>query len=291
MDAYPPFQPYALSAGPAHLRQPLPPMASVFPVPPPRSSPSLSSRGSPPVTYVYPAHYTIKQEPPHSPPPQKLRLRQQDQAAAAAAKLHRDHLRKVSHSAIERRRRERINDKIMQMKSLVPACANQDSLHKLRILEEAIQYIHILKGELAEARGGGERGHDEHDADDDDHDEHKTSPLQAPHPYDTPATAHRQHLVVSDCSPLPRPAAFATTHHHPSSPVASPSSSSSSSSSPACASEADFDEVPGARELLLLSGQHRILRPSPEPSEPLRGSHCPQHPPRQPKMSVGHLLC
>ncbi|KAJ3152254.1 hypothetical protein HDU89_001474 [Geranomyces variabilis] len=282
MDTYPPFQPYALSAGPCHLRQPLPPMASVFPVPPPRSSPSLSSGGSPPLAYVYPAHYAIKQEPPHSPPPQKLR--QQDHAAAAAAKLHRDHLRKVSHSAIERRRRERINDKIMQLKSLVPACANQDSLHKLRILEEAIQYIHILKDELADARG--ERQHDGRR----DVDEQKTSPLQAPHPYDTPATAHRQHLVVSDCPPLPRPATFAAAYS--SSPVASPSSSSSSSSSPACASEADFDEVPGARELLLLSGQqhHRITRPSPEPSEPLRSSQC-QQPPRQPKMSVGSLLC
>ncbi|CAG8558829.1 8563_t:CDS:2 [Ambispora gerdemannii] len=39
--------------------------------------------------------------------------------------------RKVSHSAIERRRRERINDKIMQLKELIPICADQDHLHKL----------------------------------------------------------------------------------------------------------------------------------------------------------------
>ncbi|GBC07863.1 hypothetical protein RclHR1_07740002 [Rhizophagus clarus] len=60
--------------------------------------------------------------------------------------------RKVSHSAIERRRRERINDKILQLKELIPSCADQDHLHKLSILQSAIEYIQYLQGCVAESR-------------------------------------------------------------------------------------------------------------------------------------------
>ncbi|RIA83808.1 hypothetical protein C1645_716012 [Glomus cerebriforme] len=58
--------------------------------------------------------------------------------------------RKVSHSAIERRRRERINDKIMQLKELIPSCADQDHLHKLSILQSAIEYIQYLQDRVTE---------------------------------------------------------------------------------------------------------------------------------------------
>ncbi|KAG0230269.1 hypothetical protein BGW42_001067 [Actinomortierella wolfii] len=57
----------------------------------------------------------------------------------------REMMRKVSHSAIERRRRERINDKILQLKHLVPACVDEDHLHKLSILQSTIEYIQYLK--------------------------------------------------------------------------------------------------------------------------------------------------
>ncbi|KAG0275266.1 hypothetical protein BGZ97_010337 [Linnemannia gamsii] len=57
-------------------------------------------------------------------------------------------MRKVSHSAIERRRRERINDKILQLKHLVPACVDEDHLHKLSILQSTIEYIQHLKSVL-----------------------------------------------------------------------------------------------------------------------------------------------
>ncbi|KAF9979046.1 hypothetical protein BGZ73_007148 [Actinomortierella ambigua] len=57
----------------------------------------------------------------------------------------REMMRKVSHSAIERRRRERINDKILQLKHLVPACIDEDHLHKLSILQSTIEYIQYLK--------------------------------------------------------------------------------------------------------------------------------------------------
>lgn len=57
----------------------------------------------------------------------------------------REQARKVSHSAIERRRRERINDKISQLKDLIPACSDRENLHKMTILQSAIDYITYLK--------------------------------------------------------------------------------------------------------------------------------------------------
>jgi len=63
----------------------------------------------------------------------------------------REMMRKVSHSAIERRRRERINDKILQLKHLVPACVDEDHLHKLSILQSTIEYIQYLKSVVPES--------------------------------------------------------------------------------------------------------------------------------------------
>jgi hypothetical protein len=60
----------------------------------------------------------------------------------------RDHQRRISHSAIERRRRERINDKMSQLRRLVPSCRGQDHLHKLSVLQYAIEYIHELRRKL-----------------------------------------------------------------------------------------------------------------------------------------------
>jgi hypothetical protein len=60
----------------------------------------------------------------------------------------REQLRKVSHSAIERRRREKINIKIQQLRQLIPSCADQDHLHKLNILQSAIEYIGYLHNVL-----------------------------------------------------------------------------------------------------------------------------------------------
>jgi hypothetical protein len=62
----------------------------------------------------------------------------------------REHARKVSHSAIERRRRERINDKIIQLKDLIPSCADRENLHKMTILQSAIDYITYLKKVIEE---------------------------------------------------------------------------------------------------------------------------------------------
>ncbi|KAJ3121825.1 hypothetical protein HK098_003339 [Nowakowskiella sp. JEL0407] len=61
--------------------------------------------------------------------------------------------RKISHSAIERRRRERINDKIDQIRALIPACANRDGLHKLSVLQYAIDYIQQIQRVLEKNEG------------------------------------------------------------------------------------------------------------------------------------------
>ncbi|KAF9371208.1 hypothetical protein CPB97_002162 [Podila verticillata] len=71
--------------------------------------------------------------------------RRSSSSAKAVDQETRDMMRKVSHSAIERRRRERINDKILQLKHLVPSCVDEDHLHKLSILQSTIEYIQHLK--------------------------------------------------------------------------------------------------------------------------------------------------
>ncbi|KAF9995429.1 hypothetical protein BGZ79_010892 [Entomortierella chlamydospora] len=71
--------------------------------------------------------------------------------AKAVDQEAREMMRKVSHSAIERRRRERINDKILQLKHLVPACVDEDHLHKLSILQSTIEYIQYLKSVIPES--------------------------------------------------------------------------------------------------------------------------------------------
>ncbi|KAL1920190.1 uncharacterized protein VTP21DRAFT_1336 [Calcarisporiella thermophila] len=121
------------------------------------SSPSVSSGGLHP---IHPAtlpspHHLIVVNPTHLPPHHV----QPVQVVYGSPQLYstnpstadqREMARKVSHSAIERRRRERINDKIMQLKQLIPTCADQDHLHKLSILESAIAYIRYLQSVVDE---------------------------------------------------------------------------------------------------------------------------------------------
>ncbi|KAI8915437.1 hypothetical protein DFJ77DRAFT_462685 [Powellomyces hirtus] len=54
-------------------------------------------------------------------------------------------LRRVAHSVVEKRRRERIRDKIEVLRSLVPTCNMQPNLHKLNVLEHTIDYIHFMR--------------------------------------------------------------------------------------------------------------------------------------------------
>jgi hypothetical protein len=41
-----------------------------------------------------------------------------------------------------------MNDKIMQLKDIIPTCADQNNLHKLTILQSAIDYIQHLKNQV-----------------------------------------------------------------------------------------------------------------------------------------------
>ncbi|KAK9447598.1 uncharacterized protein V1518DRAFT_421415 [Limtongia smithiae] len=81
-------------------------------------------------------------------------------AAAPAPKTRRGHgvsaatrktARKIAHSAIERRRRSKMNDEFDALKSMVPACrvasqANgETNLHKLGILQATVEYLRYLE--------------------------------------------------------------------------------------------------------------------------------------------------
>ncbi|KAF9164061.1 hypothetical protein DFQ26_001848 [Actinomortierella ambigua] len=80
-----------------------------------------------------------------SPSPSTSKRRSASLSNRSVEQEAREMMRKVSHSAIERRRRERINDKILQLKHLVPACVDEDHLHKLSILQSTIEYVQYLK--------------------------------------------------------------------------------------------------------------------------------------------------
>ncbi|KAI1825488.1 hypothetical protein F4861DRAFT_191537 [Xylaria intraflava] len=51
--------------------------------------------------------------------------------------------RKTAHSLIERRRRSKMNDEFAVLKGLIPDCTGE--MHKLAILQAAIEYVHYLK--------------------------------------------------------------------------------------------------------------------------------------------------
>ncbi|KAI2624793.1 hypothetical protein GGS21DRAFT_493800 [Xylaria nigripes] len=51
--------------------------------------------------------------------------------------------RKTAHSLIERRRRSRMNEEFAILKGLIPDCEGE--MHKLAILQAAIEYVHYLK--------------------------------------------------------------------------------------------------------------------------------------------------
>ncbi|KAJ3130307.1 hypothetical protein HK101_005101, partial [Irineochytrium annulatum] len=89
-----------------------------------------------------------------SEPPKKTRRRNLTPAERAA----RDARRKVSHSAIERRRREKINDKIAHLRLMVPSSGLEQEggaagLHKMNVLQAAIDHIKDLRARL---RGMGQ---------------------------------------------------------------------------------------------------------------------------------------
>ncbi|KAI9203315.1 uncharacterized protein BJ171DRAFT_475965 [Polychytrium aggregatum] len=61
----------------------------------------------------------------------------------------RESLRKAAHTAIERTRREKIRQKVLELRHLVPSCASQENIQKVTILEKTVDYIHELHARLA----------------------------------------------------------------------------------------------------------------------------------------------
>jgi hypothetical protein len=59
--------------------------------------------------------------------------------------LERRKKRRESHNAVERRRRDLINDKIKELASIVPDCVNEDRLNKGTILVKTVDYIRALQ--------------------------------------------------------------------------------------------------------------------------------------------------
>lgn len=55
--------------------------------------------------------------------------------------------RKLTHSQVERRRRDRINERINALKNLVPTCTGLDNLHKMAILDKVAEHIQFLSKE------------------------------------------------------------------------------------------------------------------------------------------------
>ncbi|KAJ1559307.1 hypothetical protein HK096_000987 [Nowakowskiella sp. JEL0078] len=62
--------------------------------------------------------------------------------------------RKAAHSALERQRRERMNNKIQKLRSLLPNTAQTQNMSKLDILQYSIDYINELQNQI---RKSGQR--------------------------------------------------------------------------------------------------------------------------------------
>jgi hypothetical protein len=75
-------------------------------------------------------------------------------SSSATAPSQKENSRRTSHSAVEKRRRERMNDKIEKLKLLIPSCnaqfptTVQQPIHKLSVLQAAIDYINELHNQL-----------------------------------------------------------------------------------------------------------------------------------------------
>ncbi|KAJ3023832.1 hypothetical protein HKX48_000520 [Thoreauomyces humboldtii] len=74
-----------------------------------------------------------------------------------AAQAAGPNMRRVAHSAVEKRRRERIKDKIEVLRNLVPTCAMRPNLHKLNVLEHTIDYIYFMRKLVHKTMGERDR--------------------------------------------------------------------------------------------------------------------------------------
>lgn len=139
--------PYFLSVGQPPISPSLSPTLTSSPQ---RILPKSPNAALAPAYNYFP--YPIQVSPqlhPTAPPVSPIRNNSVSSVGSTTAD-QREQARKVSHSAIERRRREKINDKILQLKDLIPACVDRENLHKMTILQSAIDYITYLKTVIQE---------------------------------------------------------------------------------------------------------------------------------------------
>jgi hypothetical protein len=87
-------------------------------------------------------------------PPYQEQQQQQQQRQQPPIQSEKINQRKHSHSAVEKRRREKMNDKIESLKKLIPSCGSpfpttvQQPIHKLSVLQAAIDYIGQLHDQI-----------------------------------------------------------------------------------------------------------------------------------------------
>lgn len=79
-------------------------------------------------------------------------------ASASSKKPTRDSKRRASHSQIERRRREKINDRLITLRTIVPACAAEVEERRKQRLQEEDEARRMAAGELIVSTGGESDG-------------------------------------------------------------------------------------------------------------------------------------
>ncbi|KAJ3128739.1 hypothetical protein HK101_005348 [Irineochytrium annulatum] len=124
----------------------LPDLSSASPLnrpPTPPHSPVLSPSSPAPA-------FTISSR--ASSPPSTITTAASNSRASSPSKS--SSLRKVSHSAIERRRRERINEVLMKLRDMVPKVRGDEGCNKIDVLGAAVEYIAELEGRVAGLEGG-----------------------------------------------------------------------------------------------------------------------------------------
>ncbi|KAJ3303077.1 hypothetical protein HDV03_004238 [Kappamyces sp. JEL0829] len=82
---------------------------------------------------------------------------QTNQTLSAHQLLEKESLRKSTHSAIEKKRREKMAAILDNLKNLTPTSRGQVSIQKLQILENAVSYIRQLQDEIIQ-KAGREQG-------------------------------------------------------------------------------------------------------------------------------------
>ncbi|PWN37737.1 uncharacterized protein FA14DRAFT_159641 [Meira miltonrushii] len=105
-----------------------------------------------------PTYWQIHNNPPIYPPQPSQQNGTPQNSTTATKKPVRDSKRRATHSQIERRRREKINDRLITLRSIVPACVAEIEERKRVKFEEEEEARKIATGEIsANAVRGGKR--------------------------------------------------------------------------------------------------------------------------------------